>query len=400
MSSKRLDSRLVGGILLIVGTCIGAGMLALPVTNGPAGFVDSTLFVFLCWAITTLGALLILEINLWLPPGNNIISMAKATLGKPAQILAWVAYLLLLYALISAYLSAASDILQGLLVLFRIHLPLWSATTILTIVMAAIVYRGIRSIDLINRGLISAKFITYFILVLSITPYVSLSNLQGGEAKYITGILMVLITSFGFSIIVPSLRSYFDHDAKKLRLAIIIGSIIPLCFYIIWNAVIIGVVPREDELGLIALLNSNNPNSGLALALQNTLDNNWITSFFRFFASVCILTSFLGVSLCLFDFLADGLQLQKRGNQGLLILIIAFLPPYIIMLFYPSIFIIALSYAGLICVILLLLLPTLMTWSGRYIKKIASGYQVFGGKTTLIIMAITSSILMVVGIKY
>ena len=38
--------RLLGGILLVAGTAIGAGMLALPVSTGLAGFYPS-LFLFL-----------------------------------------------------------------------------------------------------------------------------------------------------------------------------------------------------------------------------------------------------------------------------------------------------------------------------------------------------------------
>ena len=53
----------------------------------------------------------------------------------------------------------------------------------------------------------------------------------------------------------------------------------------------------------------------------------------------------------------------------------------LIVLFYPGIFISALSYAGIYCVILFVLLPALMASSGRYSKNIAHGeYRVSGGK--------------------
>ena len=34
-------SRLVGAVLLVAGTCIGAGMLGMPILTGAAGFVPS-----------------------------------------------------------------------------------------------------------------------------------------------------------------------------------------------------------------------------------------------------------------------------------------------------------------------------------------------------------------------
>jgi tyrosine-specific transport protein len=84
-----MRSKFIGGVLLIVGTSIGGGMLALPVVNAASGFWQSSLLLILCWALMTVGALFILEVNLYLPPGKNMVSMAAATLGKPGLIVAY-----------------------------------------------------------------------------------------------------------------------------------------------------------------------------------------------------------------------------------------------------------------------------------------------------------------------
>ena len=78
-----------------------------------------------------------------------------------------------------------------------------------------------------------------------------------------------------------------------------------------------------------------------------------------------MITAFLGVSIGLFDFLADGFKIKKTGLQGKSILALTFLPPLAIVLFNPGIYLHALSYAGICCVILLLLLPAIMSWRGR-----------------------------------
>ncbi len=41
-----MHSRFLGGILLIVGTSIGGGMLALPIANAASGFWTSSLFYY------------------------------------------------------------------------------------------------------------------------------------------------------------------------------------------------------------------------------------------------------------------------------------------------------------------------------------------------------------------
>lgn len=76
-------NRTLGGVLLVAGTTIGAGMLALPIVTGFAGFWPSALMLIVFWVFMTYTALLLLEVNLWMEkPGGNMIAMAEMTLGK------------------------------------------------------------------------------------------------------------------------------------------------------------------------------------------------------------------------------------------------------------------------------------------------------------------------------
>ena len=96
----------------------------------------------------------------------------------------------------------------------------------------------------------------------------------------------------------------------------------------------------------------------------------------------------------MFDFLADGLQLSKRGLHGITVSAITFVPPMLIILLLPSAFISALSYAGIFVIIILMLFPAVMAWSGRYWKKIEIGnYRLWGGKPLLIMEILVSIIL-------
>jgi tyrosine-specific transport protein len=381
-----VNTKLIGGTLLIIGTSIGGGMLALPVSNAPIGFAESSLFLIACWLIMTMGALLILEVNLRLPRGSNMISMASHTLGFPGKIIAWISYLCLLYTLLSAYISGGSDVLGGFLQLVSLNLPIWFTPLLFTAIFGIIVYKGIKTVDFVNRGLMFGKLGIYLLLVVIIAPHVSSAKLIGGNIKYASGGLMILIASFGFATIVPSLRDYFDDDIKSLRKVIVLGSLIPLCCYIIWDLVIMGTVNRDGTNGLIELVQSKHTTLGLITALQQSTGSHLITIFFSFFTSICMLTAFLGVSLGLFDFLSDGLKLEKSGKQGKLVFALTFLPPLAIVIINPGIYLKAMKYAGVLCVILLLMLPVLMAWRGRYQMQASnSQYMVQGGRMTLIL---------------
>jgi tyrosine-specific transport protein len=388
-----MQSRFIGGILLIVGTSIGGGMLALPVANAATGFWQSSAFLFICWVFMTLGAFFILEANLYLPRGKHMVSMAQATLGNYGLVIAWISYLFLLYTLLSAYISGGSDVLNGLLFKINLHLSDWQASLLFTLIFGLIVYGGIHSVDYVNRALMFGKLAIYCLLVLLIAPHIEIQHFQHGSMRYISGSIMILITSFGFAIIVPNLRDYFDDDIKQLKRVIFIGSLIPLFCYLAWDAVIIGAIPSEGSNNLESLMHNPHTTSALANLLSNKVQSTTISALFNFFTSICMLTAFLGVSLCLYSFLADGLKLRSSGGHGFGLFLLTFVPPLLIVIYYPGAYIHALGYAGVFCIILLLFLPALMCYFGR--KNHSSVYTVPGGKLSPIILVIVSIALLV-----
>lgn len=396
-----MDFKLLGSILLIVGTSIGAGMLALPIATAQLGFIGSLVLLFSGWFVMTAGAFLILEVNLWLPQNSNLISMAKATIGPIGQIIAWVTYLLLLYSLLCAYIAGGSDLFHNLLLASGLDISQWIASITFTILFGFIVYLGIRAVDYVNRGLMFIKLGAYFLLVILLMPFISLDKLAMGDIKNITSVtaIMVTISSFGYATIIPSLRIYFAGDVRKLRIAILVGSLIPLICYIAWDAAIMGIIPLDGADGLISILQSKNSTSDLVNTLSAAAAKNSITFFIKLFTSICVVTSFLGVALCLADFLADGFQLEKKGGSSFFVHAITFLPPLIIVLFFPSnLFIKALEYGGIYCVILLIFLPAWMAWRGRYNKRIAKGYKVGGGKALLAFLIVFSFLMIAWGL--
>ncbi len=394
-----MNNKLIGGILLIVGTSLGGGMLALPIATAQLGFINAFIALVLCWAVMTASALLILEVNLWHSVNSNLITMAKTTLGTFGQIVAWTGYLSLLYALLAAYIAGGSDFLQHLLLTFHITVSTKISALLFTALLSLIVYKGLKSVDYINRGLMFSKLFTFSLLVLCIFPFISIDYLLTLGNTYSTTVILgsitIIMTSFGFAVIVPSLRSYFRNDLPMLRNAILIGSLIPLFCYVVWEIAIMGVIPVQGNLSLAAMYHSSHASSNLIIALSHLLHNRLVNLLAKIFTSICFATSFLGVALSLFDFLSDGLKIEKKASNKLLLYAITFLPPLLIASHYPHVFMMALSYAGVLCTILLILLPAMMAWSGRYIKKCAAGYRLAGEKF-LLISLITIALLIIV----
>jgi tyrosine-specific transport protein len=388
---KKPDTKLIGGILLIVGTAIGGGMLALPIATAETGFTHSLLLLLLCWFIMTASAFLVLEVNLWLPANTNIISMSRILLGRWGESIAWINYLLLFYSVLAAYMAGGGDFLNGLLLNLGLKIPNWLSVVLFTAILSYVVYKGIHYVDHVNRGLMFSKLSIYVLLILFIIPSISSNKLKNGNLFYLTSGATVMITSFTFANIIPSLRTYFKDDIPKLRKVILIGSLIPLICYFFWDLCIMGVLPREGKHGLINMLHSKHSTSEFVRQLSSTLNNSLVTFTIKIFTSICLATSFLASGLSLSDFLADGLRTTKRGTGGMIVYLATFLPPMTVVLFYPGTFISALSYAGIYCAILFILLPTLMAWRGRYKKEPlakSKSYRVKGGRPLLLSLGI------------
>lgn len=386
--------KILGGMLLVVGTSIGGGMLALPVATATLGFMGATAFLITAWALMTYGALLLLEVNLWLPPKTNLISMSHKTLGFPGQAIAWVAYLLLLYSLLAAYISGGGDVLHHLLQPLGLAISEQVSAVLFVVLVSSIVYRGIKAVDHVNRYLMITKLVAFIVLVACVFPFVDLHKITRPQLSFSMAAIVIVITSFGFASIVPSLRVYYEDDVKALKKVIFIGSLIPLVCYIAWIWVIHGVLSESE---LFSMLEQGHTTSALMQALSAVSHNAWLKTSADLFVSFSVVTSFLGVSLGLSDFLADGLRMPKEGKKKKYVFLLTFLPPLIIVLFNQNIFLKGLDYAGVCCIVLLMLLPSLMAWFGRYHKKIATGYRVKGGRVVLIIMMLAAVLLVLFG---
>ncbi|MBF8263218.1 MAG: Tyrosine transporter [Parachlamydiales bacterium] len=369
----------VGGALLIAGTMIGVGMLALPVVTGPSGFIPSASIYFICWVFMVCTALLFVEVSLWLPSDTSFISMADKLLGPIGRHIYWVAYLFLFLTVMIAHIAGGGSILCDILswdVSNRVSSLIYVA------VIAPVIYLGTRSVDRINKVLISGVILSYLAFVAVSWSSVSYQLLSFTSWSKTWIALPILFTAFTFQIIIPTLMTYMKRDVPKIRLAIFIGSSIPLVIYLVWEFIILGIVP-PDGLTDAARLGQN-----AVAPLRYYIANNSIFTIGKAFAFFAMTTSFVPLALSFFDFMADGLKIKKVGMKKASLVFAIFGIPTIFALIYPNIFLVALGYAGGIsCALLFGLMPPIMAWVGRYIKKYPSDTrQLPGGKPLLVVL--------------
>lgn len=370
-----------GGTLLVAGTTIGGGMLALPVLTSLGGFVPSLAIYLSCWLFMTCTGLLFLEISLWLHKEANIVSMAKATLGTSGKVVAWIVYLFLFYCLTLAYIVGCGNMVVNL---FGQMIPAWAGPIIFTVVFAPFIFAGARIVGKLNVFLMLGLALTFLVFIWVGYPYVNPHNLEHKNWGLSLLALPVSFASFAYQGIIPTLIHYMGNDVRRTRIAIMAGSFIPLVVYVIWQWLILGIVPTEGPGGLAEALEKG---QNAVEPLNQFIHNPIIYIIGQYFAFFALVTSFFGVTLGLMDFLADGLKWQKTSRNKLVLCVLVFLPPLIIACFYPFIFLKALDFAGGIgCALLLGLLPILMVWSGRYRQGLKGEYVLAGGKPILLLL--------------
>ena len=319
---------MIGGMLLIAGSCIGAGMLGLPIVTGISGFFPSIAMFFCGWLFMTSTALLLVEANGWFSRQVNLLSMTEHALGKWGKIVCWVTYLFLFYALLVAYISGIGGLCQTFFkVSFHVQFPSWLGSLIFVLFFGWVIYLGTRKVDLCNRGLMFAKIAFFVLLILVGVTYVQPRLLLRTDSMYAPSALPLLVIAFGFHNMIPSLTAYLKGDLKRVRWTIIGGSLMAFVIYLIWEILVLGIVPLEGANGLVSSLkNDKEASQTLATILQSPS----IQIFAQGLAFFAILTSFLAQGLSLAHFLADGLKVSYKKHEKISLCALALVPPLIL----------------------------------------------------------------------
>ena len=376
-------NKTLGSTLIVAGTTIGGGMLAMPLTSAGIGFSATVILLCVLWAILAFVALLFVELYQTAPADAGIGTLAEQYYGRFGRIISTLVLLTFLYALVSAYVSGGSAILAGIMPTIKDNqTTIQIAGILFTVVFGFFIVLGTSSMDKINRIIFFTKLAFFLLVLFLLLPKVSLQNLMAMpiDNALIISASPIFFTAFGFHGSIPSLNKYLNGDVKALRIAIIVGSLIPLISYIFWQLATHGVLTQSE---FLTILKQDPTLNGLVTATIKITGSQFIGFAVRLFSALALITSFLGVSLGLFEALEDLLKRFNLSTHRAILGGLTFLPPLTFALFYPTGFLLALGYAGQLFAFYAIVLPIAMVWKLRSQNRHLP-YQVKGGKITLI----------------
>ncbi|KAL5209290.1 hypothetical protein ABZP36_004913 [Zizania latifolia] len=252
--SKR--GSVAGAAALVVGTSIGSGILAVPESTAAAGFVPSAACMVTCWAFLVIEAFLLVEINVHLrrKKGKDVAdgvnggdsgqlevislkSMAQETLGEWGGNLAAAAYLFLSYTSMVAYTSKSGEVLSRFIAGVPKPVSGGAFTATLALLIAA---GGTGVTDKVNQLL--TLIMIGLLLTIEVSAVASGAGLTlpaNTNWEQVPATLPVIIFTLVFHDIAPEtstvICAYLGGDIVRIRLSILVGSIVPLLSLLVWD---------------------------------------------------------------------------------------------------------------------------------------------------------------------
>ncbi|HGJ5874054.1 MAG TPA: tryptophan permease [Arsenophonus apicola] len=371
---------LLGGAMIIAGTTVGAGMFSIPIVTSGVWFTGSIILLVYTWACMFFSGLMILEANMNYPCGASFHTMVKDLLGARWNLLNSISITFVLYILTYAYISAGGSIITHNLNQFiPIKHPV--AGLLFSLLIAFVVWLSTKAVDRLSTILIGGMVITFIMSVsgmfnsVSSTILFNKNSLDTDYLPYAFIALPYLLTSFGFHGNVPGLVKYYHKESKAVVRSLLYGTLIALVIYILWQYAIQGNISRT---AFKQIMTEGGNVDSLLKQMNHSINNNIVKQCLNLFSYMALASSFLGVTLGLFDFIADFFKFKDNNRGRLKSALITFIPPTLFALYYPDGFIHAIGFAGLAATIWAVIVPAMMAKASR--KKFPqAAYHAPGG---------------------
>ncbi|MDZ7760129.1 MAG: aromatic amino acid transport family protein [Desulfovermiculus sp.] len=329
--------------LLIAGTAVGAGVLAIPIQTGLAGLLPAVIGIILVW-LAMLCAGLILAGSLITYPlqDTDLPSLFQNELGTIGKWLSTIGYLIIFYGLMTAYLAGSMSVLSSLFsstkagyLLLAFFLP----ATALSLFGLSVVQR--------SNVLIMAVLALSFVFLLGMGwQTMDRTHFAYTDWSYFPAILPIITCSFGYGVIIPTICRTLQGDIRRIRKALIWGTLIPVGVSLLWIMVIIGSIPLYNGNSPDSLIRAFMHSEPATVPLARVSGTDRIIGAGLIFSLCAILTSYLAVSTSLMSFHRDLLAPVLPGGAYWIRAALVFVPPLLAVLFSSGLFLTALDIVG------------------------------------------------------
>jgi amino acid permease len=248
-------------VAVLTGTIVGAGVLAIPYAMMKAGFLTGALLLLALGIASILTYLYIGEVVLRTRKKHQLTGYAQKYLGSGGRRLMTFSMVFGNYGALIAYLIGIGGSFSALFGIQNISfniLGLVIGTDIIFTLLffvfgSSIVYFGIRRVEeseFIMMGIV--LFILFLLSVLAFFHFDASNVLLFDFSKIFVPYGVVLFALAG-AVAVPEMREGLKNG-KKLKKAVLIGSLIPVILYFIFSLAVVGACGKATtEIAVVCL---------------------------------------------------------------------------------------------------------------------------------------------------
>ena len=336
-------------ITTLIGTIIGAGILGIPYAVAQIGFLYGSLLIILLGIAFLFLNLFVGEIILRTKKQYQLTGYAGKYLGPWGKRIMSATLFLGIYGALTAYLIGEGTTLHAI---FDIGTPLLY-TLIFFFLGIIIIYFGVKATGKAELILISLLFVIIVLISIFSFNHLNLDNLQGANISRLLIPYGIIMFAYIAAPGIPEMQEVLSKEKKKLRNAIIIGSIIPIFLYLLFTFIILGLI-SFDQFELLE------PNQRIATIALSIYAHPLLGLFANILAILSMFTSFLTLGLALLE-----VYKYDYGFSHNLSFLLTFSFPLLVAVLNLSTFIAILGFTGAIAGGLEGILIILMYWKAK-----------------------------------
>lgn len=294
-------------VATLIGTIVGAGVLGIPYVIAKSGFVYGSILIFVIGAAFVLLNLLMGEVVLRTRGQFQLTGYMGKYLGKWGKRIMTFSMVFAIYGALTAYIIGEGETLKAIFgePTFLSSIFSWLPEVLLTflqnnfyallffIVASFIVYRGVKAAGQAELIIISLLILVVLLIGILSFKHISLSNFNTFNPTYFYLPYGVILFAFIGAAAIPEMQEELGkRELRKMKKALIIGSIVPLVLYFIFSLIVIGLIGLNN----FELLEANQRIATVALSIYS---NPTLGLFANIFAVFSMFTTFLTLGVAL-----------------------------------------------------------------------------------------------------
>ena len=289
------------------------------------------------------------EIVLRTKEQHQLTGYAQKYLGPWGKRLMAFSMLIGIYGALTAYLIGEGTTLYTI---FKIGSPLIFSLLFFAVCILIILW-GVKATGKFELILTTFLILIVFTIGFFSLRQLNLENLLFHNLALIAVPYGVIMFAFAGSPAIPEMQEVLVKEKKKMKLAIIIGSLIPILIYLIFTFVVLGLI----GLSQFEILEPNHRIATIALSVYS---HPLLGVFANIMAVLTMFTSFLSLGLALLEVYHYDYSLSKVTAS-----ILTFSVPFIIIMFELTSFTNILEITGSLAGGLSGILIILMFWQAK-----------------------------------